>query len=70
MVDTYLYLTKWDGGTQMGAVNVPKMADFDPYLIYEVEKTRKMAKKTNNHIMRHSGLEIPPRYPQGVVKTN
>ena len=61
MVDTYLYLTKWDGGTQMGAVNVLKMADFGPYLIYEVEKTRKMTKKTNTCIIRHSGLEIPPR---------
>ena len=69
MVDTYPYLTKWDGGTQMGAVNVPKMADFGPYCKYEVEKSRKMAKKTNACIIGHGGLEIPPSYPISVVKT-
>ena len=69
LVDTYLYLTKWDGGTQMGAVNMPKMADFGPYFIYDVGKSRKMAKKTNTCIIRHTGLEIPPKYPLSVVKT-
>ena len=53
----------------MGAVNMPKMADFGPYFIYEVGKSRKMAKKTNTFIIRHTGLEIPPKYPLSVVKT-